>query len=90
MLQNTFKTLGFQKIMVYKTPPGGGGGGGGKPYLARGLECYPKERINLTNPFHSNSFHVLNHASTSDVFFFIHFQCCKSSSNTWRDRENGI
>ena len=33
MLQNTAKTLGFQKIMVYKTPPGGGG----KPYLARGL-----------------------------------------------------
>ena len=32
MLQNTSKTLGFQKIMVYKTPPGGG-----KPYLARGL-----------------------------------------------------
>ena len=25
MLQNTSKTLGFQKIMVYKTPPGGGG-----------------------------------------------------------------
>ena len=24
MLQNTSKTLGFQKIMVYKTPPGGG------------------------------------------------------------------
>ena len=41
MLQNTTKTLGFKKIMVYKTPPGGGGGGGGgregKPYLARGL-----------------------------------------------------
>ena len=35
MLQNTSKTLGFQKIMVYKTPSGGGG----KPYLARGL--YP-------------------------------------------------
>ena len=33
MLQNTSKTLGFQKIMVYKTPPGGEG----KPYLARGL-----------------------------------------------------
>ena len=33
MLQITSKTLGFQKIMVYKTPPGGGG----KPYLARGL-----------------------------------------------------
>ena len=28
MLQNTSKTLGFQKIMIYKTPPGGGGGGG--------------------------------------------------------------
>ena len=26
MLQNISKTLGFQKIMVYKTPPGGGGG----------------------------------------------------------------
>ena len=24
MVQNTSKTLGFQKIMVYKTPPGGG------------------------------------------------------------------
>ena len=36
MLQNTSKTLGFQKIMVYKTPPGGGG----KPYLARGLYMY--------------------------------------------------
>ena len=34
MLQNTSKTLGFQKIMVHKTPPGGGG----KPYLARGLK----------------------------------------------------
>ena len=32
MLQNTSKTLGFQKIIVYKTPPGGG-----KPYLAPGL-----------------------------------------------------
>ena len=31
MLQNTFKTLSFQKIMVYKTPPAVGGG---KPYLA--------------------------------------------------------
>ena len=39
MLQNTSKTLGFQKIMVYKTPPGGG-----KPYLARGL-------LTLTNEF---------------------------------------
>ena len=34
MLQNTSKTLGFQKIMVYKTPPGEGA----KPYLARGLQ----------------------------------------------------
>ena len=33
MLQNTSKTLGFKKNMVYKTPPGGGG----KPYLAHGL-----------------------------------------------------
>ena len=32
MLQNTSKTLGFEKIMVYKTPPWGG-----TPYLARGL-----------------------------------------------------
>ena len=45
MLQNTFKTLGSKKSMVYKNTPGGGGGGGGgggrvergKPYLARGL-----------------------------------------------------
>ena len=41
MLLNTSKTLGVQKIMVYKTPPmggwGGGGVGGGKPYLVRGL-----------------------------------------------------
>ena len=36
MLQNTSKTIGFQKIMVYKTPPGGGG----KPYLARGLNIF--------------------------------------------------
>ena len=36
MLQNISKTIGFQKIMVYKTPPGGGGGGG-KSYLTRGL-----------------------------------------------------
>ena len=34
MQQNTSKTLGFKKIVVYKTPPGGGGGGG-KPYLSR-------------------------------------------------------
>ena len=27
MLQNISKTLRFQKIMVYKTPPWGGGGG---------------------------------------------------------------
>ena len=40
MLQNTSKTLGFQKIMVYKTPPGVGGGG--KPYLARGLQISRK------------------------------------------------
>ena len=40
MLQNTSKTLGFQKIMVYKTPPWGGGGGG-KPYLGRGLFYLP-------------------------------------------------
>ena len=25
MLQNTYMSLGFKKIMVYKTPPGGGG-----------------------------------------------------------------
>ena len=36
MLQNTSKTLGFQKIMVYKIPPWRGWGGR-KPYLARGL-----------------------------------------------------
>ena len=46
MLQNTCKTLGFKKIMVYEIPLWGRGvgecvcvwgGGGGKPYLARGL-----------------------------------------------------
>ena len=40
MLQNTSKTLGFKKIMVYKTPPVCVGGGG-KPYLARGLGKLP-------------------------------------------------
>ena len=34
MLQNTCKTLGFKKKMVYEIPPGGGGG---KPYPASGL-----------------------------------------------------
>ena len=29
MLQNTSKTLGFKKIMIYKWGGGGGGGGGG-------------------------------------------------------------
>ena len=29
MLQNTSKTLGFSKIMAYKTPPAGAG----KPYI---------------------------------------------------------
>ena len=33
MLQNSRKTLGFKKSMVYKIPPGGGG----KPYPASGL-----------------------------------------------------
>ena len=33
MLQNTSKTLGCKKIMVYKTAPGEGG----KPHLAHGL-----------------------------------------------------
>ena len=28
MLQNTFKTLGSKKSMVYKNTPGGGGGEG--------------------------------------------------------------
>ena len=27
MLQNSCKTLGYKKKMVYKIPPGGGGGG---------------------------------------------------------------
>ena len=36
MLHNTSKTLGFKKIMVYKTTPGGGSGGG-KAYLDCGL-----------------------------------------------------
>ena len=43
MLQNTSKTLGFQKTMVYKTPPGGGG----KPYLARGLHENKSIRLQL-------------------------------------------
>ena len=34
MLQNSWKTLGFKKNMVYKIPPGGGG----KPYPASGLQ----------------------------------------------------
>ena len=33
MLQNSRKTMGFKKNMVYKIPPGGGG----KPYPASGL-----------------------------------------------------
>ena len=33
MLQNTCKTMGFKKIMVYEITPGGGS----KPYLASGL-----------------------------------------------------
>ena len=48
MLQNTSKTLGFQKIMVYKTPPGGGG----KPYLARGLTCIYKSLLINLNHIH--------------------------------------
>ena len=67
MLQNTSKTLGFQKIMVYKTPPGGGG----KPYLARGL-CivYLKFSIALqTLVFGQGSYtalmkEILSHVST--------------------------
>ena len=35
MLQNSHKTLGYKKNMVYKIPLGDGGGG--KPYLANGL-----------------------------------------------------
>ena len=35
MLQNTSKTLGFKKSMVYKTPPGVG-----KLYLAHGLLAF--------------------------------------------------
>ena len=34
MLQNTCKTLGFKKNMVYKIPPGEG-----KPYPASGLQA---------------------------------------------------
>ena len=34
MLQNSCKTLGFKKNMVYEIPPGGEGG---KPYPASGL-----------------------------------------------------
>ena len=36
MLQNSCKTLGFKKNMVYKIPRGGGGGGG-KPYPSSGI-----------------------------------------------------
>ena len=47
MLQNSCKTLGFKKNMVYKIPPGGGG----KPYPASGL-CIKKSDIeNLENLF---------------------------------------
>ena len=34
MLQNSCKTLGFKKNLVYEIPPEGGGG---KPYPASGL-----------------------------------------------------
>ena len=40
MLQNSRKTLGFKKNMVYKIPPGGGG----KPYPASGLNNIIKSR----------------------------------------------
>ena len=46
MLQNSRKTLGFKKNMVYKIPPGGGG----KPYPASGhgsFIFYIKENIKL-------------------------------------------
>ena len=52
MLQNTSTTLGFKKIMVYKTPPGGGGG---KPYLAHGLkgkELTGKRKIDKQRRLH--------------------------------------
>ena len=44
MLQNTSKTLGTKKSMVYKNTPGGGG----KPYLA--YEYQNKKKTHLT-PF---------------------------------------
>ena len=52
MLQNTRKTLGFKKIMVYKIPPGGG-----KPYLATGLKSTCKikstfDRCTIFEPGH--------------------------------------
>ena len=40
MVQKTRKTLGFKKIMVYKTPTARGEG---KPYLATGLCGYSLE-----------------------------------------------
>ena len=52
MLQNTSKTLGFQKIMVYKTPPGGGG----KPYLARGLYVVSSPMLLLWPDFDITSY----------------------------------
>ena len=54
MLQNTSKTLGFQKIMVYKTPPGGGG----KSYLARGLMHL--QYVSTTRPWQNLTCQVEN------------------------------
>ena len=44
MLQNSCKTLGFKKIMVYKIPPGGRG----KPYPASGLIILVAEYVSMT------------------------------------------
>ena len=62
MLQITFKTLDFKKIMVYKTPPEGGGGG--KPYLARGLDLFILPARFL---FH-------NISAIRELFFFCRLQ----------------
>ena len=67
MLQNTSMTLGFKKIMVYKTPPGGGG----KPYLARGL--FLKSTCVHIEEFLSNSMSMAktNHSLTCEWNFLI-------------------
>ena len=62
MLQNTSKTIGFQKIMVYKTPPGGGG----KLYLARGLLEERRDKFILAN-FHNTDFNSWGHSGLNVI-----------------------